>query len=492
MEYFIEKFLAGEPFDVLILQDLFIRVGGCFSPDGADEHAILGRGGGATLRAETAGAIKEKNQSKRPKARLRDVLLNKEIGRPLLVLMARQRMRLLYDSTVNLGMEVTATIYDRCSELLTMMVDFMSSDRDKFLQYAELVPAIGDLFSSYHLGPAEAFAIARPVIRRSLFKGAFEIDNGKSDKGKAVDSKKKSEEIEAAKKNAEELDKILPKWNPYSEAMVSALRQALPDSLWTVMDPTLYTTFWSLSLYDITVPVATYEEAKKKLGPPKNVNVEPYRLGYRDSRDKNRDAVKKDVKEKEYLIEVLDQELEAQKTHFTGVVGLLKEKTLSFFPEGVDFKKWTVCGVLVENLLLPRALLSREDAIYTAHFLHFLHDLETPNFESSRLYNAVFVLVLPRLVTCTKEESYNLGFFVREIFSRLSYWGTSESIYLENRRHKVWLFGFIVSKLLVFIIRMKRSTLCMHRFIELMVTLLFKRVRKFLFLWSLEHCSSQY
>lgn len=442
MDYFIGKFLAGEPFDVVILQDLFIKVGGCFSAEGADDDQVIwGRGGGATLRAETAiFGIKEEKIYSRPKGRLRDVMLNKEIGGPLLVLLARQRMRLLYDSSIKLGLEVTATIYDRCSNVLTMMVEFMSSDREKFFEYVEIVPAIGNLLSSYHLGAAEAFAIARPIIRRSLFKDALQSDTSKSDKGKASDSKKRPDEIEAAKRKAEELDGLLAKWNPYSEAMGSALRQALPESLWTVMNLSLYTTFWSLSLYDLVVPVRTYEEViANKMKQLKTLQDNACKPSYRDVKDKAKEAARKELKEKENLVQTLEKELEAQRKQVATVLGLMKEKAPSFFPEKLDFDDPAVCGLFVENLILPRVLLSREDALYAAHFFHLLHDLEIPNFDSKRLYNSVFIMVLPRLVTSTKEEALNLGYFVREIFGRMSEWGKSEEVFLEKTRYKVWL-----------------------------------------------------
>ena len=46
--------------------------------------------------------------------------------------------------------------------------------------------------------------------------------------------------------------------------VVEAARKLHPSRVWEDVSPRLYTTFWSLSLYDLYVPTARYEEEVRK------------------------------------------------------------------------------------------------------------------------------------------------------------------------------------------------------------------------------------
>lgn len=46
---------------------------------------------------------------------------------------------------------------------------------------------------------------------------------------------------------------------------MSCMRDVFPESMWESISPQLYATFWSLSLYDIEVPVDRYRAETAKL-----------------------------------------------------------------------------------------------------------------------------------------------------------------------------------------------------------------------------------
>ena len=47
--------------------------------------------------------------------------------------------------------------------------------------------------------------------------------------------------------------------------MVRAVKEHLPAEVWLTLSPVMYLSFWSLSLYDISVPTVKYESELKRL-----------------------------------------------------------------------------------------------------------------------------------------------------------------------------------------------------------------------------------
>ncbi len=48
-------------------------------------------------------------------------------------------------------------------------------------------------------------------------------------------------------------------------SLIESVKSLHPDKPWTWQSPSLYITFWSLSLYDIYVPKPRYEDEIKKI-----------------------------------------------------------------------------------------------------------------------------------------------------------------------------------------------------------------------------------
>ena len=53
-------------------------------------------------------------------------------------------------------------------------------------------------------------------------------------------------------------------WYSVLDPVVEAARQLHAPKVWEDMSPKLYTTFWVLSLYDLYVPTARYEDEVRK------------------------------------------------------------------------------------------------------------------------------------------------------------------------------------------------------------------------------------
>jgi THO complex subunit 2 len=80
---------------------------------------------------------------------------------------------------------------------------------------------------------------------------------------------------------------------------------------------------------------------------------------------------------------------------------------------------------LLQKCVIPRALLSPEDALYCAKFMHHMHSIDTPNLNTLRYFDKV-TKNLSGLVLCTTErEAQNFGIFLKETHVILSRWSQS-------------------------------------------------------------------
>jgi hypothetical protein len=67
---------------------------------------------------------------------------------------------------------------------------------------------------------------------------------------------------------------------------------------------------------------------------------------------------------------------------------------------------------LLQHLLLPRALLSPEDAVYAPRFLHLLHGMDAPGFPSLRCFDMAVRALAPLVFSATDQEVSFGSFFL--------------------------------------------------------------------------------
>lgn len=68
---------------------------------------------------------------------------------------------------------------------------------------------------------------------------------------------------------------------------------------------------------------------------------------------------------------------------------------------------------LLQYCVLPRMLLSQEDAIYCARFVHLLHEKSTPGFSSLQVLDRIVKFAVPTVFCTTEREVRALPLFVR-------------------------------------------------------------------------------
>lgn len=211
----------------------------------------------------------------------------------------------------------------------------------------------------------------------------------------------------------------------------------LPD-LFKGFEPNLFVTFWKLKLYDLNYSSSLYDSELEKL--LANVTSLKENISF-SRRDKD---VKKDVIERlrsDLLrTEKLLSEIPAQRALHEEHERKIIEDVSGVFTSWIG-KEYSLLSILklLELCILPRAVHSSFDALFSAKFLFFLHKLGTPNYSAIAALSIIFSkrLLFGTLFTCTPTEAENLGLFVSEILKVVNSWTKEETFNCQVEAHPV-------------------------------------------------------
>jgi THO complex subunit 2 len=362
-------------------------------------------------------------------------------------------------------LKVVGARYDDVHATLMLFADLLRVHAlPTAVSYSSMCPAIGDLLTVYRLQPALAWLIARPAIRCAsypgLVDGAADTNPGAApllDVVVAAASGASASEGAASSAQAaiaRSVSHRLSIFNPdfvrqlepglggvaaaaaaaaTAAAAVAAAAAATAEaassgdgmeinspngdaessrSVWfqAHITPELYCFFWAHCLYDIGVPTAGYEKAALALkeavaaldaaAPNPSTIVSPADLRAKADRDRVRNR---------YLeaAQRLRNERPAQEAHVRRVaagLAALRDRLLLPLPD-----KKAALGAIMQHCVLPRALLSPEDALYSARFLLLMHSTGVPCFITATVLERIVSQVSPHLLACTEAEADCLG-----------------------------------------------------------------------------------
>ncbi|PKU66197.1 hypothetical protein MA16_Dca009571 [Dendrobium catenatum] len=354
--------------------------------------------------------------------RLRDSLLPKEepkLAIPLLLLIAQHRSMVVIHADAPY-IKMVSEQFDRCHGTLLQYVEFLLSAVTPTSSYAQLIPSLNDLVHQYHLEPEVAFLIYRPVLR--LFKCNSPEVFWPLDAMEETLVTIEGNDVEQSSSNIV-LDlgtsKNLITWVD----LLEGVRSMLPVKAWNSLSPDLYATFWGLTLYDLYVPRNRYEaEIAKQHAAIKALE---------ELSDNSSMAITKRKKDKERIQELLDRlasELQKHEQHVASVHHRLrreKDKWLSSCPDTLKINM-----EFLQRCIFPRCIFSMPDAVYCAKFVHMLHSLGTPFFNTVNHIDVLICKTLqPMIFCCTEYEAGRLGRFLYETLKMAYYWKSDESIY---------------------------------------------------------------
>ncbi|KAL9241909.1 hypothetical protein vseg_015966 [Gypsophila vaccaria] len=419
-QYLINHLKRGHGTELILLQELIQQMANVQYTENMTEEQLDSMAGGDTLRSlATSFGISRNNKAlMKSTNRLRDSLLSKEepkLAIPLLLLIAQYRSVVVINADAPY-IKMVCEQFDRCHGVLLQFVEFLCSAVTPATAYAQLIPCLHDLVHLYHLDPEVAFLIFRPVMRLYRCQGRS-VSWPMSDVETTM-----TKETEPTGASSMVFDLGSGKLERWSD-LLDTIRTMLPSKAWNSLSPDLYATFWGLTLYDLYVPRNRYESEIAK----QNAALR----ALEDLSDNSSSGVAKRKKEKERIQESLDRltsELQKHEDHVASVRKRLareKDNWLSSCPDTLKINM-----EFLQRCIFPRCTFSMPDAIYCAMFVHTLHSLGTPYFNTVNHIDVLICKTLhPMICCCTEYEAGRLGRFLFETLKIAYYWKSAETIY---------------------------------------------------------------
>ncbi|CAN1296054.1 THO complex subunit 2 [Linum perenne] len=427
-QYLVNQLKKGQGIELLLLQELIQQMANVQYTENLTEEQLDAMAGSETLRfqATSFGVTRNNKALTKSTNRLRDSLLSKDepkLAIPLLLLIAQHRSVVVIKADAPY-IKMVSEQFDRCHGTLLQYVEFLGSAVTPATSYARMIPSLDDLVHQYHLDPEVAFLIYRPVMRLFRCEGSSEVFWPLKDSDATSSTASANMESEPSGYSGNLIldlgsTKKPIKWSD----LLETVKTMLPSRAWNSLSPDLYATFWGLTLYDLYVPRSRYESEISKLYTSLKALEE--------LSDNSSSGIAKRKKDKERIQESLDRltsELQKHEENVASVrrrLSLEKDKWLSSCPDTLKINM-----EFLQRCIFPRCTFSMPDAVYCAVFVHTLHSLGTPFFNTVNHIDVLICKTLqPMICCCTEYEAGRLGRFLYETLKIAYHWKRDESIY---------------------------------------------------------------
>eukprot|EP00467_Chlorarachnion_reptans_P021643 CAMPEP_0114501074 /NCGR_PEP_ID=MMETSP0109-20121206/8301_1 /TAXON_ID=29199 /ORGANISM="Chlorarachnion reptans, Strain CCCM449" /LENGTH=1425 /DNA_ID=CAMNT_0001678773 /DNA_START=253 /DNA_END=4530 /DNA_ORIENTATION=- len=438
MQYVINRLKEDEErldencMDMDILKELMSCMAGIDVDEELGEEQLKGQSGGPVLQSETATFRQFKNKKKGTKKML-DCLLKNHFLLPLLILISQCKTHLVFNSKLS-DLTQISELVDRTQSILMQLGEFVQTYIPKRQDYAKHLPSLYDLVKKYHLDPADAFFIARPVLdikhiqsppeHKAVIENASpneDMQTPKESKPLTPEDELKKKELAAKQKllNAQKSKnaKVGARTSP-GKALVATSKLLLPEDTWNQISPEFYTIFWKLSLYDLDVPEALYKSRIEKL----RGEIDKIEGSEKDDGKRKREKDKIHAR-----IEELKEELRVQQKNHANVLSNLRKQKGDWLRNVKRKDETGAC--FIQHCILPRCWLTPSDALYCAKFLDVILELSTPHFSVVHFLDTFIKTIPSSISSCTKNEASRLGRLLSKLLKSICSWKDSEKQY---------------------------------------------------------------
>ncbi|XP_075247054.1 THO complex subunit 2-like isoform X3 [Convolutriloba macropyga] len=410
LQYIANQLKAERNFDLVILKELLSKMSGVTVFEDITNDELFALGGGELLKSEAAyqGQVRACQKSSK---RLKDTMVELNIAFPLCMLLANHRNSVVFKEGLEGHLKLIGSLYDQSQDCLVQMLEFL--DLSQNLDEMASLPAFDELLANYGLSPDAAFSLSRIKFQRQInlkFEEMKQEERTKTEDGKLPDRI-------VVKKYKEAVDAVM-------ETVMSAslpVLQAEPCTslLFDHVTPQFYFTFWSLSLYDIRVPVDVYDKEVVKLNNQKTAI---------DARSDWSDSKKTKEKDKlTVMVDKMKEEQQKQLDHVTRVMFRLKSESKSWYPNRMAKNE---CVVRIQQFCLyQRCLFSASDAVFCALFIKIIHSLQAVNFSTILCFDRVFSDLINNVASFTENEVSRYGRFLYCMWEIILKWHSDKQIY---------------------------------------------------------------
>jgi THO complex subunit 2 len=406
----------GNVMELGILRTLLKTAGGYgfadFSPAASLSATQLeGRAGSITLKQETMsfGIVEEVNY--RASNKIRRVMQTDGFGVSMLMLISQVRSRILFETRGKpMPLKLMGNLYDSCQVVMSILLEFLTDVSDEegnesdiarraITQYAEYLPSLEELVSTYGFDVVSAWMLCRPLIRAAASSNRYE--------GNKVKTFALTKETRQA----------------YQAMLQGGDESPKPTSY-------LFEFFYMNSLYDIFCPEELYAtessrvtkeierlQQRKTTAPP--ASVQPGPISQKSDRD--------EVKRLEAVSRILASDSSKQKDHVSNTMQNMEAIRDDFFAS--DNVSKASANALLTHCVFPRCTQSPEDAIYCARFVFALHNLEAKGFSTLHYIDELIRVVSGALFGLTEGEAAHLAILLVETWKVVNKWRYDEEAF---------------------------------------------------------------
>ncbi|KAI1301341.1 THO complex subunit 2 [Halotydeus destructor] len=391
LQFIANQLKAERSLDLIVLKEIVNKMAGIEVNEQLKNEQLAALSGGELLRAE-CGYFNQVRNTRKSSMRLKDCLVESDLVMPLCMLMAQQRHCILFTEQENSHLKLIGKLYDQCQETLVQYGSFLSVSLS-IEDYIKHLPSLEKLITDYHLSSDVAFFLVRPMIMHHITLKYQELRRG---------GDKPSTSSEA----------YMEAWDAVTDPIVEAVIPALSWEFWDDLSARLYITFWTLNMYDLEVPKASYGAEVERLKQLIQVTEE--------NKDLPASKKKKEVERGRLLQEKLLEEQLKQDQHVLRVRHRLEGEKEQWFT--TNSVKSEMMMQFLQYCLFPRCIFTAADALYCAKFVHMVHTLQTPNFSTLVCLDRIFCDISYTMCSCTENEANNYGRFLASILDIVMRW----------------------------------------------------------------------
>lgn len=210
-------------------------------------------------------------------------------------------------------------------------------------------------------------------------------------------------------------------WNLFTPTNEAILKQYYPPSLWETLDFRGYLLFWLMSYRDLSSVSGCYAEyarliqkeleQKQKQKQQKNSHSERILTRLINEYKKEIGKIQEEQQQGEKRVQELD-------TLLLNMIPSLFHTTVD---EGIT--------AFIQHCLVPRVVMSPEDALFCYQFVRVIVENETPNYNHVLFVQRVLFILLSLVRGVTEFEAMNISIFLVELFTDLNRWNSNADEY---------------------------------------------------------------
>ncbi|XP_058121389.1 THO complex subunit 2 [Anopheles ziemanni] len=406
LQYVANQLKSHKSLDLLILKEVVQKMAGIEAAEEMTNEQLQAMCGGELLRGE-AGYFSQVRNTKKSSQRLKDALASNDLAVALCLLIAQQKHCVIYRETAQSHLKLVGKLYDQCQDTLVQFGTFLGSTYS-VEEYVERLPTIHSMLQRYHIHSDVAFFLARPMFSHAI--------NQKYDQLRKADTNAKK--LSTSQKMSKYLEATAHVMNP----VIESVRPLHPPKIWEDISPQFLVSFWSLSMYDLQVPVESYQREITKLRLLANAVME--------SKEQNASKNKKEQERYVALMDKLQDERKKQQEHVDKIMHrLTNEKDAWFLSRSAKSAKNETITQFLQLCLFPRCTFTALDAIYCAKFVHTIHNLKTANFSTLLCYDRIFCDITYSVTSCTENEATRYGRFLCAMLETVMRWHSDEATF---------------------------------------------------------------